>query len=139
MPSTDDDRLTPLMRVKVGTAPGRVAAMMLMVIVAFWSTALCLAGAGSPHVSHGCCAKRPSAQEPVHIAAPRICCAEDTPNYDATVPVAAGVLTPTAFVIVPSALQHGLAVRGVQMARMDADAGRPPGPPTYVLISIFRI
>lgn len=135
---TDDDRLTPLMRERVNTGGRRIAATVLLVIVAFWSTALCLAGAASPHVSHACCAKQPSAQQ-VQIGAPRICCAEDTPNYDAAMPIAAGVLTPATFVIDASALLHDLAARSVRMARVDVDAGRPPGPPTYVLISTFRI
>lgn len=124
---------------KVSTPVRRVAAAILMVIVAFWSTALCLAAGGSPHVSHGCCGTLKLPHQSVRIAAARICCAEDTANYDAALPTVARELSPSTFVIAPSVWLHDAVARGVPMARADVDAGRPPGPPTYVLISIFRI
>jgi hypothetical protein len=113
----------------------RIAASIMIVIVAVWSAAVCVAGATSPHASHGCCAKSP--QQGVRVAGPRQCCAENTPNYDAAVPVVAGALAPSVFVV--AAVHDGVVSHAARLAHAGADEARPPGPPTYVLISAFRI
>jgi hypothetical protein len=116
----------------------RIAASIVIVIVAVWSTAMCVAGATSHRVSHGCCAKSP--QQGLRLAGPRQCCAENSPNYFGAIPVAAGALAPSVCVVVAVVHAHDeVASRVVRLARADADTARPPGPPAYVLISSFRI
>ena len=120
---------------KVTTRGGRFAAAILSLIIAVWSTALCVASAASPHTAHGCCAK--SAQTASRIAAPRSCCVENLPNYAAAVPVVAGLFAPSAFLVVPSGNQSPEG--GARIGSGEPVAARCSGPSIYVLISTFRI
>jgi hypothetical protein len=51
--------------------------------------------------------------------------------------VVAGALAPSVFVV--AAVHDGVVSHAARLAHAGADEARPPGPPTYVLISAFRI
>jgi|SRR5678810_664156 len=112
----------------------RVVATVAAVILSLWSTVLCLTGGTSHAGLHACCKGKKSSAK---MSVSHQCCAENGPNFYASAPTAA---TPAAVVPVAVALtafHSAIPTDGVKV--FDAVVVKPPGPPTYVLVSSFRI
>jgi len=112
----------------------RVVATVATVILSLWSTVVCLTGGTSHAGLHACCkGKKYSAK----MSVSHQCCAENAPNYYASVPSAE---TPAAAVPVVVALTafHS-AIPTDHVIVFDSVVVKPPGPPTYVLVSSFRL
>ena len=112
----------------------RVVATAAAVILSLWSTVVCLTGGASHATLHACCK---GAKQSAKMSVPHQCCAENTPNYYASV---TGTATPPAVVpVVVDLTAFRSANRTGEVAIFDAAVVKPPGPPTYVLVSSFRL
>ena len=112
----------------------RVVATVAAVILSLWSTVVCLTGGASHAGLHACCkSKKHSAK----MSVSHECCAENAPNYYASAPSEA---TPAAVVPVAVALTaFQRTIPAGDVVAFDAVVVKPPGPPTYVLVSSFRL
>jgi hypothetical protein len=106
-------------------------------VLAVWSTAVCVLAGSSPHASHACCVKKMDDVD--RVAAPRTCCAENSPNYFAFGVAPVPALAPPAPFTLPG-IQHETDVPPHARWRFaDSDPVRPPGIPTYLAVSSFRL
>jgi hypothetical protein len=116
----------------------RVVATAIVLIMAVWSTALCIASAEAPHVSNACCAKTHSVG--TQLASPRACCAENAPNYFGFVSASFRPSTPPVTVVSQLVVAAGYeaAIAGRHRSLLDLPV-KPPGRPTYLAVSGLRL
>src|SRR4026209_1561007 len=113
------------------TVRSRLPASALALIVAFASTAVCLAGAASRSPAHDCCPNM--GQHCGKLSAPADCCLLNAPNSPAAISNESGSsLTSQAFVII-DAVADEPDIRLSVVGPLDAGPLRPPRTPTYLL------
>jgi len=112
----------------------RVVGTVAAVILSLWSTVVCLTG-GTSHASlHACCkGKKHSAK----MSVSHQCCAENAPNFYASAPTAATPAAVAPVVVALATFHRALPTDAVVV--FDGVVVKPPGPPTYVLVSSFRL
>jgi hypothetical protein len=122
----------------------RVLTIALTLLVACASTATCLAGVVRNATPRDCCAGMSHGCD--HIAGPQgtantpiDCCAEDAPNYYASLTSAfTSALHPPVAVVPIVAVAASLSPPNLRPIAA-APPPRPPASPTYLLVSVFRI
>jgi hypothetical protein len=117
--------------------PARIVATAVALVVAVWSTAVCVLAGSSPHTSHACCAKKRDDVD--RVAAPRSCCAENTPNYFASGVAPVPTLAPPVVPALPGIADELQVPAHARTRSTDLEIVRPPGTPTYLAVSNFRL
>jgi hypothetical protein len=116
----------------------RIVATLVAVLVATWSTALCVSGMMSRHVSHACCAKI-AKNGAGRTVAPGTCCAENTDNFFAAVSAPAPVPPPSVAIVMLIADEAPIERRLGWFVTPHRATQSLPGAPTYLLVSSFRL
>ena len=117
--------------------PARIVTMAVTVMMAVWSTAVCLLASSSPHISHACCAKNPPAD--AQLAGSRTCCAENAPNYFASTAAPVPEVAPPAVIVLAAVVGDSRIPAHARVTFDDSEMVRPPGPRTYLALSNFRL
>jgi hypothetical protein len=112
----------------------RLVATVAAVILSLWSTVVCLTGGGSRAGLHACCKNK---MHSAKLSVSHQCCVEDSPNYYASAPHAATPAVVVPVVVALTAFHRPTPIDAV--VPFDAVVVKPPGPPTYVVVSSFRL